>query len=187
MSTEKTENEKKKSVAKEILNTLLYLATVFILTLLFITFVAQRTKVIGSSMNPTVYDTESLILEKVSYRFHDPERFDIVVFPFKHGNKQNFIKRVIGLPGEKVRIDDEGNIYINGEILEENYGAEVIEDPGMAREEITIPEGEFFVLGDNRNNSMDSREEAVGLIKKSDIMGRAVFRIFPLTKFGGIK
>ncbi|RKM62669.1 MULTISPECIES: signal peptidase I [unclassified Butyrivibrio] len=179
--------ESKKSIAREILDTLIYLAVVFVLTLLFITFVAQRTQVIGSSMNPTVYDSESLILEKVSYRFHDPKRFDIVVFPYEHGNKQNFIKRVIGLPGEKVRIDYDGNIYINGEILEENYGAEVIQDPQRAAEEITVPEGEFFVLGDNRNHSMDSRDESVGTIKKSRIMGRAVFRIFPLNKFGGIK
>lgn len=176
-----------KKVAKEIFDTVIYLGVVFLLTLLFITFVAQRTRVIGSSMNPTVYDSESLILEKVSYRFHDPERFDIVVFPYQHGDKQNFIKRVIGLPGEKVRIDYDGNIYINGEILEEDYGAEVIEDPGLAVNEFTVPEGEFFVLGDNRNHSMDSREVSVGTIKKKQILGRAVLRIFPLTKFGGIK
>lgn len=176
-----------KKVAKEIFDTVIYLGVVFLLTLLFITFVAQRTRVIGSSMNPTVYDSESLILEKVSYRFHDPERFDIVVFPYQHGDKQNFIKRVIGLPGEKVRIDYDGNIYINGEILEEDYGAEAIEDPGLAANEFTVPEGEFFVLGDNRNHSMDSREVSVGTIKKKQILGRAVLRIFPLTKFGGIK
>ena len=175
-----------KNVAKEILNTVLYLAVVFVLTLLFITFVAQRTRVIGKSMFPTLEDRDSLILEKVSYRFGDPERFDVIVFPYEHGEKQNFIKRVIGLPGERVRIDYDGNIYINDELLEENYGSEVIQDPGIAAEEITVGEDEFFVLGDNRNYSMDSRSPAVGNIRKSQIMGRALFRIYPFDKIGGI-
>ena len=175
-------------VLKEIINTVLYLAVVFVLTLLFIHFVAQRTRVIGSSMYPTLEDADSLILEKVSYRFDDPERFDVIVFPFKHGTeKQNFIKRVIGLPGEKVRIDYDGNIYINGELLEEDYGREVIQDPGLAAEEITVGPDEYFVLGDNRNNSMDSRFVQVGNIKKSDILGKAFFRIYPFNKMGGVK
>ncbi len=174
-------------VVKEIINTVLYLAVIFILTFLFITFVAQRTEVSGSSMEPTLQDRDSLLVDKLSYRFKDPDRFDIVIFPYQYGEKQYFIKRVIGLPGETVKIDYDGTIYVNGEVLEENYGAEVILNPGRAVDEITLGEGEFFVMGDNRNHSMDSRDISVGNIKKTDILGKAFIRIFPFSTFGGIK
>ena len=173
-------------ILKEILSTVVYLIVVFILTFLFITFVAQRTEVSGSSMYPTLVDKDSLLVDKLSYRFKDPERFDIVIFPYQYGDDQFFIKRVIGLPGETVRIDYYGNIYIDGNILEEHYGAEVIQDPGRAETDITLGDGEYFVMGDNRNHSMDSRDISVGNIKKTDILGKAFIRIFPFSTFGGI-
>ena len=174
------------NVLKEILSTVVYLIVVFILTFLFITFVAQRTEVSGSSMYPTLEDRDSLLVDKLSYRFKEPERFDIVIFPYQYGDDQYFIKRVIGLPGETVRIDYYGNIYIDGNILDEHYGAEVIQDPGRAETDITLGEGEYFVMGDNRKHSMDSRDISVGNIKKSDILGKAFIRIFPFSTFGGI-
>ena len=176
-----------KELFKEILSTVLYLLVIFVLTFLFITFIAQRTEVSGSSMEPTLQDRDSLLVDKISYRFNDPKRFDIIIFPYKYGDKQYFIKRVIGLPGETVRIDGDGNIYINGAILQESYGAEVIIDPGVASTEITLGEGEFFVMGDNRNHSMDSRDPSVGNISKKDILGRAFIRIYPFSKFGGVE
>ena len=174
-------------VLKEILNTVLYLLVVFGLTFLFITFIAQRTEVSGSSMVPTLQDQDSLLVDKISYRFSDPKRFDIVIFPYKYGNNQYFIKRVIGLPGETVKIDRSGNIYINGTKLEESYGAEVILDPGRAETEVVLGDKEYFVMGDNRNHSMDSRDITVGNISKSDILGKAFIRIYPFSSFGGIK
>lgn len=176
-----------KEAVKEILSTLLYLVVIFGLTFLFITFVAQRTEVSGSSMEPTLQDGDSLLVDKLSYRFGNPKRFDIIIFPYQYGDNQFFIKRVIGLPGETVRIDYDGNIYINGEKLEENYGAEVILDPGRAETEISLSDGEFFVMGDNRNHSMDSRDISVGNIQKKDILGKAFVRIYPFSNFGGIK
>ncbi len=176
-----------REVFKEILSTLLYLVVIFGLTFLFITFVAQRTEVSGSSMEPTLQDGDSLLVDKLSYRFGDPKRYDIIIFPYQYGDNQYFIKRVIGLPGETVRVDYEGNIYINGEKLDENYGAEVILDPGRAETEITLSDGEFFVMGDNRNHSMDSRDVSVGNIQKKDILGKAFIRIYPFSNFGGIK
>ena len=175
-----------KNVLKEIASTIVYLAVIFALTFLFITFVAQRTEVSGSSMEPTLQDGDSLLVDKLSYRFKDPKRFDIIIFPYQYGDDQYFIKRVIGLPGEKVRVDYDGNIFINGELLKENYGAEVIRDPGRAETEITLSEGEFFVMGDNRNHSMDSRDLSVGNIQKKDILGKAFVRIYPFSNFGGI-
>ena len=174
-------------VLKELLSTLIYLGVVFLLTFLFITFVMQRTEVSGNSMNPTLIDKDSLLIEKVTYRFGDANRFDIVVFPYRYGDGEYFIKRVIGLPGETVRIDTEGNIYINGSILKESYGAEVILDPGIAINEITLGKDEYFVMGDNRNHSMDSRDPSVGNINKKDILGHAFLRVYPFSSFGGIK
>jgi len=174
-------------VLKEILNTSLYVLVVLVLTYLVITFVGQRTRVNGSSMEPMLSNEDNLIVDKLSYRFRDPERFDIIVFPFRYEEKTYYIKRIIGLPGETVRIDDSGNIYINGEVLEESYGKEVILDPGRAWQDITLGSDEYFVMGDNRNDSSDSRTEAVGNIRRSEIIGRAWVRIFPFDKFGVLK
>jgi len=176
-------------VMKEMINTLLYLLCVLCLTWVVITFVGQRTEVDGASMEPMLSDGDNLIVDKLSYRFRDPERFDIIVFAFQYKEDTYYIKRIIGLPGETVQIDDEGNIYIDGEILEEGYGREVIkaETVGLAKEPILLGEDEFFVLGDNRNNSTDSRTQIVGNVPREDIIGRAWVRIWPLSKAGVLR
>lgn len=189
MSRKKNEQEtEQKNVWKELLEMVLYLVIALVAALLIVKFVGQRTQVDGSSMNPTLYDKENLILDKISYHFRDPERFDIIVFPFEEdGEETHFIKRIIGLPGETVQIID-GYVYINGELLESDiYGKEVMEYAGRAAEPITLGDDEYFVLGDNRNNSRDSRFEEVGNIKLGDITGRAFLRIWPLNKFGLLK
>lgn len=176
-------------VMREMISTLLYLLAVLCLTWLVITFVGQRTEVEGASMEATLYDGDNLIVDKTTYRFKDPQRFDIIVFPFQYKENTYYIKRIIGLPGETVQIDGQGNIYINGEILSESYGREVIqpENIGIAAEPITLGEDEYFVMGDNRNNSSDSRTEIVGNIHRDDIIGRAWLRIWPLSEFGLLK
>lgn len=140
-------------------------------------------------MEPTLDSGDNLIVDKISYRFRDPERFDIIVFPWKYEESTYYIKRIIGLPGETVQIDENGTIYINGEVLQESYGREVIkaEYVGLAAEPITLGEDEYFVMGDNRNNSTDSRSAMVGNIKREDIIGRAWVRIWPFSKFGILK
>ena len=176
-----------KHVVKEIFSTIFYILLVLFGTWVLITFVGQRTSVSGSSMEPTLHHGDQLILDKLSYHFSEPERFDIIVFPFQYEEKTYYVKRIIGLSGETVQIDLSGNIYINGEILEEDYGLEPINFPGLAKEPITLGEDEYFVLGDNRNNSSDSRDPSVGNIKRDDIMGKAWVRIWPLNKFGVLK
>ena len=176
----------KVDMKKERLSWVFYIAFVLVLTWVIITFVGQRTRVDGRSMMNTLHDGDNLIVEKLSYRFSDPKRFDIIVFP-PTGKKEYYIKRIIGLPGETVQIDENGNIYINGELLEENYGAETIQNPGRAANPITLGDDEYFVMGDNRNNSKDSRSEEVGNVKRSQIIGRAWLRIWPLNKFGLLK
>lgn len=165
----------------------LYLLVILCAVYLLIHYVGQRTQVQGSSMEPMLTNGDNLIVDKISYRFRDPERFDIIVFPFQYEDNVFYIKRIIGLPGETVRIDDEGNIYINGEILEEHYGKEVIQNPGRAREEIALADDEYFVMGDNRNNSSDSRDPSVAEVRREDIVGRAWLRIWPFKEFGFIK
>ncbi len=176
-----------KKVLKEILNTSVYILFVLCAIYLIIHFVGQRTQVLGSSMEPKLSSEDNLIVDKISYRFHDPERFDIIVFPFRYEDNTFYIKRIIGLPGETVQIDPDGNILIDGEILEEDYGKEVIQSPGRAYEEIQLADNEYFVMGDNRNNSTDSRDPSVGNITREEIIGRAWLRIWPLDKFGLIK
>lgn len=176
-----------KKVLREVLSTSMYILFVLCAVYLLIHFVGQRTQVSGSSMEPKLSDEDNLIVDKITYRFHDPERYDIIVFPFRYEDNTFYIKRIIGLPGETVQIDDEGNILINGEVLEEGYGREVIKSPGRAYEEIQLGEDEYFVLGDNRNNSTDSRNPSVGNITRDEIIGRAWLRIWPFERFGLIK
>lgn len=138
-------------------------------------------------MEPTLSNNDQLILDKISYRFSEPQRFDIIVFPFQYAEKTFYVKRIIGLPGETVQIDLQGNIYINGQILNEDYGKETINFAGLAVEPITLGDDEYFVMGDNRNNSSDSRDPSVGNIRRSNIIGKAWVRIWPLNKFGVLK
>ena len=176
-----------KKVLKEILSTSLYLLFVLCAIYLVIHFVGQRTQVQGSSMEPKLSNEDNLIVDKISYHFHDPERFDIVVFPFRYEENTFYIKRVIGLPGETIQIDEMGNILIDGNILDEPYGKEVIQNPGRAYEEIVLADDEYFLMGDNRNNSTDSRDPSVGNVRRDEIVGRAWLRIWPLDKFGFIR
>lgn len=171
---------------RELLNTAIYLLCVLGAVWLVITFVGQRTEVEGASMENTLHNGDNLIVDKLSYRFHDPERFDIIVFPFQFQDNTYYIKRIIGLPGETVQIMDDGSIYINGEKLEDNYGMEVIkpETIGRAAEPIELGDDEYFVMGDNRNNSSDSRTDMVGNIKRENIIGKAWLRIWPVSDFG---
>ncbi len=176
-----------KKVLKEILSTSLYLLIVLCLTYVVIHFVGQRTQVIGGSMETTLSENDNLIVDKLTYRFREPKRFDIIVFPFQHEEDTYYIKRIIGLPGETIYIDEEGNIYIDDEILQESYGKEVIKDAGRAYEPVILGDDEYFVMGDNRNNSQDSRDPSVGNISRSAIIGRAWIRIWPLNKIGILK
>ena len=176
-----------KNILKEILSTSIYLLVVLCAAYLIITYVGQRTQVSGSSMETTLSDGDNLLVDKITYRFSDPKRFDIIVFPFQYDTDTYYIKRIIGMPGETVQIDYDGNIYIDGKILEESYGREVIQNPGRAAEPITLGEDEYFVMGDNRNNSSDSRDPSVGNIHRKDIIGRAWVRIWPFSKFGVLK
>ena len=175
-----------KSILKELMGWLLYIIIIVGAAYLIVTFVGQRTQVSGSSMETTLSDGDQLIVDKISYRFRDPKRYDIIVFPYQYEPDTYYIKRIIGLPGETIQIID-GYIYIDGEQLDEHYGNELMNDPGIAAEPVALGEDEYFVLGDNRNNSQDSRAVNVGVIHRKDILGRAWIRIWPLDSMGVIR
>ena len=177
------EQGKSKSTAKEVLDWILYIGIVLILSWLIVTFVGVRTVVDGQSMEPTLQDGNNLIVDKLSYRFRDPKRYEIIVFPYKYEENTYYIKRIIGLPGETVQVKN-GEVYIDGEILGEDYGAEAMEDAGIASDPIELGTDEYFVLGDNRNHSSDSRVPSVGVLRREDLIGRAWIRIYPFDEMG---
>jgi signal peptidase I len=165
---------------------LFYAVLIFVCIYVLPNYVIQRTIVDGSSMANTLHDGEQLYVEKISYHFDMLKRFDIVVFyPYGRENKEYYVKRIIGMPGETVQIKD-GDIYINNVKLEEHYGKDPIEDPGRASQPVTLGKDEYFVMGDNRNVSKDSRDPEVGNVSKVNIGGKVVFRISPLSKFGTV-
>ncbi len=144
----------------------------------------KPTMVKGDSMQPTLEDGDCLLIDRWSYRTGEPKRFDVVVFPYPYRSGTYYIKRVIALPGETIRISGDGDIYVNGRVLIEHYGNGAIQDGGLAANEMTLGEDEYFVLGDNRNSSVDSREPDVGNIRKSDIVGKGWVCLFPFERFG---
>lgn len=164
----------------------LYIVIVFGLAFFVSTFCIGRIVVDGPSMKPTLYNNESVIVNKIQPKLMKLKRFEVIVFDYKYEVGTRYVKRVIGLPGETVRIDEDGNIFINEELLEEHYGKDVMVDQGIAADGIILGEDEYFVLGDNRNNSTDSREPDVGKVSKDQVYGVVMFRLLPFEKFGPI-
>lgn len=149
--------------------------------------VGFRISVVGPSMSPTLENGERILVNRIGYKLFNPKRNDLVVF-LPNGNEKAhyYIKRVIALPGDRVQIKD-GIVYINGEPFEEKGEVSAIENPLLAEDEIVIGKDEYFVLGDNRNNSEDSRYASIGNVKKEHIIGQAWFIVYPWNKFGFLK
>ena len=187
-SQDSEKDEKEMTKGQKIRNALVELAIYAVIIVLCISFVPkyviQRTIVDGYSMENTLQDEDNLLVEKVSYHFTDPKRFDVIVF-YPHGkeNKDYYIKRVIGLPGETIQIIGD-TISIDGKVLEEDFGKDPMTKSGIAQEPLKLGDDEFFVLGDNRAVSEDSRYPEVGPVSKDKIAGKAILRIYPLSKFG---
>lgn len=174
---------------RKIVETVVLAAVVFLVLFLLPRYVIERVIVDGPSMETSLQDQDNILVEKVSRYFGALDRFDVVVFypdeESKHTKGRYFIKRIIGLPGETVQIVN-GKIYINGEELEESYGSTQMGHAGLAAEPIKLGEKEYFVLGDNRVISKDSRSSQVGIVPRSRIEGKLVLRLFPLRKFGTV-
>ncbi len=160
-----------------------------VIALVITTFV-KPTIVRQHSMSPTLEEYDFLIINRLLYKRGTPSYGDIIVFKSdlktNIGNNKLLIKRVIGLPNDELLIE-EGRIYLNGELLEEEYlnGLET-DGKDVEGERLIIPEGMLFVMGDNRGNSMDSRDRTIGFINQEDIVGKAFVRLFPFNKIGSL-
>lgn len=153
-----------------------------------INIVAQPTMVSGQSMYPTLKNNDYLFINRLAYKSHMPQRGDVIVFKADlSGNnsspKKNLVKRVIALPGEHLIIKD-NNVYINGKHLEEDYLVDVYTDGDI---DIIVPDNHIFAMGDNRENSDDSRQSYIGAISLDDVVGEVFIRIFPFDKIGQVK
>ena len=180
---EKLEDEKVRGFMRwvfEIVVTLVLAAMVGIM--LFQTVTMQE-----SSMEPTIAVGDRFFINRVVYKFTSPKRGDLIVFRTNASDDAALhIRRVIGLPGETIQISG-GRILIDGEAYKEGKDFPMISNPGLASSSITLESGEYFVLGDNRNNSIDSRWSDVGNVSREDIVGKVVLRIYPFKSFGLIK
>ena len=177
----RSRKDAEESILRELGGWIVYILLIIGLTYFIITFVGQRTRVSGSSMETTLQNGDNLIVDKITYRFRDPQRFDIIIFRYPDDERQLFIKRIIGLPGETVEIRD-GKIYLNGsdEPLEDVQTKETMVGSFGP---YTVPENSYFVMGDNRNDSKDSRYWTNTFVTKDEILGKAIFRYWPISEF----
>lgn len=177
---EKLENEKLRSVMR-------WIFAVFV-TLVFAAFTAvvmfETVTMQENAMEPTISLGDRFFVNRAIYRLSSPKRGDLIVFRTNASDDAALhIRRVIGLPGETIRIKD-GQIYINGEVYEETGNYDVMTNGGLASNGVTLQSNEYFVLGDNRNNSEDSRYEDIGTVSKRYIVGKIWFTCYPFSKLG---
>jgi len=173
-------------VVRNIVEWVFVLAIAFILALITRTFLFRVTRVTGYSMVPTVNHGDILFLNSFTYLFNDPQVGDIVAFPFPNDPNEYFIKRIIAAPGDVVDLID-GTFYVNGAPLNDAFIGTDVVSAGNVAFPVTVEEGRYFVLGDNRNNSQDSRYTSVGNVYGRDMLGRAFVRVWPLSSFGGVE
>ncbi len=171
-------------IIKEVLIWIAEIAIAILLAFTIVYFVGLRTSAVGQSMAGTIYNGDTILVNRFVYLVSDPKPNDIIVFR-PNGNEKShlYIKRVIAGPGDTVEIR-QGVVYVNGEIFREAVEVASIEEAGIASEPIKLGTDEFFVLGDNRNNSEDSRFANIGNVKKEYIIGKVWFRITSLREFG---
>lgn len=167
----------KKSIGREILEWVLVIVVAVGAALLIRTFIFEPVRVDGSSMLNTLHDKEYMIVTKYQYLFNDPDRYDVVICHYPNRGNTNFVKRIVGIPGDTVAVMD-GTLYVNGEAVDEPY---IDYRPNYAMQEVTVEEGHYFVLGDNRSNSNDSHAPGVGQLERGQIVGKVRLVVWPLS------
>ena len=172
----------KKDSMKETKEWIQAILTAVVLALLIRMFLFEIILVEGESMIPTLDNGDRVFVNKIGYIIGEPEHGDLVIFKTPEDNRTNYVKRLIGLPGDRVKIED-NVVYVNGEDLTEPY---ILEPPRNDYAETVVPEGKFFALGDNRNGSKDSRDYHVGFIPLKNLMGKAMWRIWPFDNLSAL-
>ena len=171
------------TVFLDIIETIVIALAIFVIAYLFL---FQPHQVRGNSMYPNFHDTDYLLTDKISYRLGNPKRSDIIIFHAPQNEEYDYIKRIVGLPGEKISLSEDNQVLINNQILNEPYLSKDIKTFGgnflEIGETMTIPTEKYFVLGDNRNHSSDSRDW--GFVPRENIVGKAWFRYWPLDQMG---
>lgn len=164
-------------IIKDVLEMIVGSVIAIFLAFVIVYSVGMRTSVVGDSMEPGLYNGQEILINRVLYRLSSPKRGDVVVFlPNGNQNSHFYVKRVVGLPGETIQIKD-GSVYINDSLLEEDEAFDKMIDAGIAENELELATDEYFVLGDNRNSSEDSRSGNVGAVKRDNIIGKAWFHM----------
>ena len=177
----------KKSVAKAVLGWMFQIIVVVLIAYVVVFFFGQTRTNIGQSMDVTLSGGDTVLLNELSYKLKDPARGDVISFrPNGSDSTHSYIKRIIGLPGETIQIKN-GMIYINDELYLEKADYPAMTSAGLAEEPVTLGNAEYFVLGDNRNNSEDSRFADIGNVNLSDIEGKVWFVLSPMSHFGFVK
>ena len=174
-------------LVREVLTWLVQIIAVCLIAFAFVWYFGFKVSIIGDSMKPELRNGDITLLNRLVYDVRAPKRGDVIAFK-PNGNESShyYVKRVIGLPGETVEYR-EGNILIDGEILEEDYTTTDIIELGLLEEPIVLKSGEFFVLGDDRQNSEDSRMANIGNVKREEIAGKVWFVLSPMENFGFVK
>lgn len=177
----KKKEKPKKSLKREIFEWVMVFVVAAALAFVVRTFIFEPVRVDGSSMLNTLEDSEFMIATKFDYLLGDPERFDIVICDYPNTDDGMYrVKRVIGLPGETIELTADGDLYVNGEYVEQNF--DMKSKPYQAYGPITVQEGKYVVMGDNRGNSKDSRDRFVGPLERKMIKGHVRCVVFPLNK-----
>ncbi len=174
----KRRKNRSSSVIRSLLEWGLFILAVLLITFILSRYFIERVRVRNHSMEHTLEDGDSVMIDKISYHFKDPERFDIIVFR-QNGTGEELIKRVIGLPSETVQIVN-GKFLINGEEITDVAGLDAPEYGGIAESPVKLSVGEYFVVGDNRKESIDSRFDQVGIVPSTKITGRMFMRLLPI-------
>lgn len=182
--------EKKEINKRELLRSLGRYAVAILIVIIvgysIVEFGVQTLRIIGQSMEPSLQNGDVVLVNKLGYVFGEPKRFDLIAFKQREGDNSYYnVKRVIGLPGETVTIQ-EGYVFIDGVVLVGLPFDEKVSTEGLALEGVTLGDGEYFVLGDNVNNSEDSRFANMGNILKNEILGKVVYRWFPKNTRGKV-
>ena len=172
---------------REVIVWIFQIAIVCLFAFVCVYYFGQRVSVIGDSMNPELKNGNITLISKAAYSMGTPKRGDVVAFqPNGNENSHYYIKRIVGLPGETIEVVD-GKIIVNGREIKERYETTEIDEPGLLAEPVTLKNNEYFVLGDDRQNSEDSRSADIGAVKRSEIDGKVWFVVSPGKTFGFVR